>query len=258
MDSIQTFIRDNWFGIFSLIVGFIISYYFYKRSLKEPKLISKYRSLSLIGGFYQELPEEVEVLINGINVNRLTKTKIAIWNYGTSTLKGDSVYKKDPFRIIVNEDVKIIVSPKVILTTNNSPVGITPHNSLDNEYLITFDFLKPNDGFLFEFLHTGDQDVPPNLKGTFINLEKGIEFGGDLYKQESNRILDLTKKIIYHIFIWGFISFCTFLVIYNIGTKNYLISFILSPVLLLVYWIIILTKEDLKEKRLPYDINKSL
>jgi hypothetical protein len=255
LQQVADFIGNQWLSILSILIGFIVSFTFYKRSNKEPKLVRKYNSYILLDGYRKNLPDEIKITINDLPLKRLTRTRIAIWNYGNVTQNGDQIYDKDPLSINLNDIV--VVSPPKIVSQTKTGITSVDYNFEDNNILLSFDFLKPKDGFLVEFFHTGEEFIP-EIRGTVMNLPNGIEDGGFLLKQSKNRKLSLLKEI----------TFATLLIVFGLGLFSlvFIVAEVASIWLKLFYCVGLIIppfaiadlRDKLKEKRNPEHINDAL
>ena len=164
-------------GVIGIVVGWIL----YRRGLRLPRLVLQHLTLWLVGrpnpaavGHPSKpaLPGDVTVLYKGVEVPRLVKTTVVIWNAGSATLRGSDVVASDPLRLEFNPDARIL--EVTIAKVSRSVIDFqTTHSTTEPNVLrLTFDFLDPQDGARFEILHT---DVPakPKISGTTRGLPKG-------------------------------------------------------------------------------------
>ena len=93
-------------GIIGIILGALISLYFYRRSirLKEPywSIISN----NLIEGYSTKV-ENLKVIYKGEEVNNLTISRILFWNGGRETLEKKDIETVNRIRITGKKGVKI-------------------------------------------------------------------------------------------------------------------------------------------------------
>ena len=159
-------------GIALGIAGILAGYVFYRRSRIGPRLAYHQRFERLIGSGNPTLPEEVEIYFAGKKVQRLTKTVLAIWNYGSSTTHGSSVVDDDPVRFVFPQTA-LVLKPRVIATTrkaNKLTARLRPDSP--NEVICEFDYLDAKDGGVIEVLHTGE-----NGTATVLGAVRGIPTG---------------------------------------------------------------------------------
>lgn len=224
VDLILDFLDRGWVGsVISLvgatlgIAGILVGYVFYRRSRIGPRLAYHQRFDRLIGGGKPLLPKEVEIYFAGQKVQRLTKTLLAIWNYGTATVHGSSVVSDDPIRFAFPEDV-LVLKPRVIAATRaTNKLTVALRSGSSNEVICQFDYLDVGDGGVIEVLHTGDQGTASVL-GSVRGVPTGLE---DVSGAEHLRSLGLNPKF-FGVFLIFTIIGLTFEVIesayYMLGT----------------------------------------
>ncbi|WP_447891396.1 hypothetical protein [Pseudomonas atacamensis] len=153
-------------------VAFAVLAYIWAR--KRTKISHVHLGEHLLGSASDSLPPAIVVQYNGHSIPRLTKSLLIIWNSGENTITGDAIVEKDPLRVQVGEDGKIL-SVSVLKTSRavNDFRTVPYVNEQANEAILSFDFLDSNDGAVIEILHTST-DRKPRLKGTLRGLPKGF------------------------------------------------------------------------------------
>ena len=106
MDEIIKFLNQNWIGtligIGGIFIG-ILGYWARPRS----RLAAQTNTLQLVGP-NAVLPSQIEFLFRGDKVPNVTMSKIAIWNSGNTTVKGDQIVSSDPLRIVTSTGSNIL------------------------------------------------------------------------------------------------------------------------------------------------------
>src|SRR5262245_6738960 len=98
MTQVMEFFNQNWIGaviglvgIFIGIIGTVlVGYVFSPRS----RLAARINTLQIVGP-NAALPEELEFVYKGVKVPKVTLSRIAIWNIGNTTLRGDQIVSTD-------------------------------------------------------------------------------------------------------------------------------------------------------------------
>jgi hypothetical protein len=166
---------ESWFLLFlGFLLSLISTYYFYRKGKREPIGCYSVKGLNVID------IEESSVIGNKVVVSydseplsRLSVGVVTFWNGGTSILEGSALIQRDPLRIGVNSNGKIL---EAIVIANPNPqcdcrIKFGPEVA-PNNVLISFDFLDQQNGVTVRILHTAVDDtleVLGTLKG--VRLE---------------------------------------------------------------------------------------
>lgn len=164
-------LNQNWIGslvgVVGIIIGAILAYSFRSRS----RLAAQTNTLDLVGP-NAVLSNEIEFLFRGNNVPKVTLTRVAIWNIGNTTIKGDQIVDSDPLRIIVSEGSSILDTAVLNRTRPANDVSCALRPDSENEIECRFDYLDPGDGALIQLIHTGTDKV--QVSGSLRGLPKGV------------------------------------------------------------------------------------
>jgi len=162
-------------GVLGILIGFVVSYYFYYRSKREKSPCWAIKSNNLISGFESELPD-LQVLFKAKNLKNLTISKILLWNDGNETISSQDLETINPLRIISKDDAEIL-DVKVLQINNKSSQITTKVDENNNQIKINFDYLDKNQGAVFQVIHTGlssnDLCIVGDIKGVLSFNKKG-------------------------------------------------------------------------------------
>lgn len=154
-------------GIFSIFIGIIISYYFYRKSLKIRQPYWAIRSNNLIYGFCN-IVDDLEITFESEPVENLTISKIIFWNNGLETINYDDLTTINPLRIKGISETKILQA-SIIRSNNKSSNFTLEYFKEDNKVKINFDYLDQNQGVVIQVIHTGksskDIEILGDIKG---------------------------------------------------------------------------------------------
>jgi hypothetical protein len=156
------FVNQGWVGI---VVGLLISYYFYRKAHKEPLLCVASKASKVLGlPGSTDYAEDVKIQFRGNDIGQLSVVVVTFWNAGTATLSGSTIVERDPLRIESQGskegkilDAKIIRRSKEACGPELVVVEIDERSTV----MLKFDYLDPQDGFAVRILHTAAQ---PSLK----------------------------------------------------------------------------------------------
>ena len=141
MEGVFNFLNQNWISFLIGVIGICVAFYFYRASKRDSKPVYQYWALGILGKDEDNLPKDVSVKFQGIEVNRLNRTTMTFWNDGTKVLDGSDIVKADPLIISYPEGSKIL-SYKILRQTkevNGFSLKLVPDKP--NVLLIDFDYL---------------------------------------------------------------------------------------------------------------------
>lgn len=163
-------IASNWLSIISIVIGVGVSWHYYRKSERTVALSHTSTDAILMSPAH-EPDDRLRITWEGIDVPRVTKTSVAVWNSGTDTIRGDSLIESDPLRITVPDDAQLLRANLLTRTrdvTEAQIVAIGNHAAV-----IQFKFLDANDGLSVEILHTGDSGQI-SVEGTVVGIPLGV------------------------------------------------------------------------------------
>lgn len=190
IEQIEAALAKPWtqvaIGFALFLAGVLVSYIYYRLSLRRTALCYHRSRERLLGYENQTLPAEVEFRYRGELVQRLDRLVLIFWNDGNTTISDSDRVAGDPLRI----SGRIKVLDARIIKTSRSIIDPKLTISSLPEYLvrIEFDFLDSNDGFvielLYEYKNMGDAqekikgDDFFKVEGSFRGMPKGIKSMG--------------------------------------------------------------------------------
>jgi hypothetical protein len=177
----------GWLGTLLGIGGLVFAFFTYLWTRRRTKLAYVYLGEHLLGSASDSLPPAIVVQYDGISIPRLTKTHVIIWNNGENTISGTDIVPKDPLRLQVGEDGKIL-SVSVIKTSRDViDVKLLPiNNDYPYQALLTFDYLDAKDGVVVEILHTSTERKP-RVRGTLRGLPQGFSNYGQFTRPKPQK-----------------------------------------------------------------------
>ena len=171
MEHVDNFLEwlsenDQWLNLIFLvlaILSIVISIFLYKKSQRKKLPVFDKRSLNVISESIQS-HGKIEVKYQGELVNNLTVSKVAFWNNGNETINSSDQAPTDKFRIKLLEEFNILNAELIYQSsaTNNIQLIV-----VENEILISFDYLDKQHGGVIKFTHTGKKSNDFDVLGTF-------------------------------------------------------------------------------------------
>lgn len=197
--DISNLLQQNWFNTtLSFLLGSIVTYIFYKRSITKPEPCYAINNRILIANTKMQFGKNLKVLYEDREIEKLCSTKIIFWNDGKKTICGCDIVEKEPLRFVFDKKNVQILKASIIQKTRsaiNPQVSINPNIP---EVSLSFDFLDYDDGVVIEILHT-DLSNDIEVKGTIIGIPEGIKMRRDHSKnsyKKSYLIFRSPSKII--------------------------------------------------------------
>lgn len=176
--------KADYIGYALAIIGLILSYYFYRKSIRIKEPVYAIKSNNLISGSKSNY-EYLKVLYKNKKVENFTVSRFLFYNRGAETITKQDIETINRLRIIGKDEVEILDAK--ILQVNN------PSNNFDlfldkkpfielkkKNYLIDFEYIDKNHGVVFEVIHTGlssdDLYITGDIKGVQKILELPVQF----------------------------------------------------------------------------------
>lgn len=188
------------FGIYTWIKG------------KEKKEFSYFHvSHAIVRGGKKIIPA-IKFTFNGIEINNLTSTKIAIWNSGNTVInKGDIVTGRE-LNISTKENAEILSVE--IIAESESTNKFTLSEMTDSTQGLSFDYADKREGVVLQIFHTGDHDdlnVSCKIKGgqPAKNVNQKIKKSRLLSKVDPQKVLSVMCDI-----LAGYLSIFAFIVVF--------------------------------------------
>ena len=123
------------------------------------------------------LPAYAEMSYEGMEVERLSKATVVLWNGGTDALRGEDIVASDPIRLSVGEGGRCLEVE--VERTSDASNGCTAEKRAEHphEVVLGYDYLNPGEGMRVMVLHDG-VDAEPQVLGRAKGLAGGPESRG--------------------------------------------------------------------------------
>jgi len=138
-------------GIVISIISIVLAVMFYRRQKTKQQIGYRIESYGVVGPSTQ-ISKDLRLYYKGRSIPLVTRTTITIWNNGNQKIDATDFAPREPLRIQLDDSSAILEVQEINATSEVIGFTLRP----DSESLsIIFDFLAPNDGAQFSFLHTG-------------------------------------------------------------------------------------------------------
>lgn len=105
----------------------------------------------------------LRVLLDGVECDRLSVTRIAVWNAGKEVIINEEIALADPLRVVPLGTVQIRRGSLLHVTDRGSGVKLKVRRAQCD---FSFDYLEPGSGFILELLHTGRDSASLVVRGS--------------------------------------------------------------------------------------------
>lgn len=194
MEFLQSIATNPWLTIASFAftaLGFFLAIFFYYRGRKEKIPSMAKRTNALIEGLEDKI-KDIEVLYKGKKVPNLSITKIAFWNAGTDAITNSDIPTTDRLRIKAKDGVSILDFS--ILHQKNPKNNFTAITQPDATLLLDFEFIRKDEGVIFQVLHTGTSNSDIKFLGSLKDVPK-IKYVGLSSAARLASIIFQSKKL---------------------------------------------------------------
>lgn len=161
----------------SCIVGAAFSWIIARRTVTKTEMTATIESRQI---FKANVFPGVNILVNGICADSLTRSDIIFWNSGFSKIDGSDIVESNKLRIEIPDSAQLYAY--VIEKTNDVDMdfAISPTYPLE----ITFDYCKPGGGIRIAVLHSG-MDI--FFKGKLKTM-------GEIKQHKTNHVTNTLKN----------------------------------------------------------------
>jgi hypothetical protein len=176
----------TWIGIAVGMLGLLLSYYFYRKSLRSKRPYCLTFTHSISPSVLVNVPD-LHITYKGSSVPTLSVTKLVFWNAGSETINAGDVPNNSPFSISIAGDGRVLNFNLDFVKKNGNGVALSVDET-HKKVTAEFDYFDKNDGFVVELLHTGESDDDVKIEAIF----KGAH---DLVHRSAAPLRSLPKSI---------------------------------------------------------------
>jgi hypothetical protein len=152
------------------ILGIFFTVYFYVQSKKNREPIYIIRTINLISDtLFKIVP--VDILFSGNKINKLSISKIALWNDGKEVIKPENMAPNEPIKLFIDKNFDILAAE--ILFRKNNANNFNIDISEDKKSInITYDYFKHEEGVVLQVVHTANRSDDIYFEGDVITGKK--------------------------------------------------------------------------------------
>jgi hypothetical protein len=180
------------------VAGVIAAVVFYWRSRRGGRIAYQQESFGVVGGERSVFSDEVSIFYQGHEVPRLTSSAIYVWNSGRRTIRGEDIVERDPLRIAIGDNKRILNANVAAATRDVIDFRATVDRHNPGGALLSFDFMDPGDGARIEVIHTGPLHVA-TLLGTVRGIPEGPKNWGRAWTKAKGPVAWLPRSAVFGI-----------------------------------------------------------
>ena len=199
MEILLNIIQEHLGTIIAVIVGFVVSLYFYTRSVKKKKPTYWIKTIPIIwDSIVKNHP--LEITCSGQKVNNLSISKILLCNEGKDTITSTDIAPTEPIRIIIDNNFDILDAEIIYQknSANNFQIKISDDKkSID----ISFDYFDFEEGVVIKLLHTANLSHYIKILGKGKTIKEIIKKGKNITQKSINqnkRLARIDKWLLNH------------------------------------------------------------
>jgi hypothetical protein len=202
------------------IIGLATGFYFFIKSRNEKVLSYAYNTTK----FVDDIPgdKRLRLTFEGREIDRLSFTKIAVWNSGSTVIEEGDFARKKPLSIAIQGEVEELETYSLYKSdvTNN----IRFMRSGMQEIRPLFDYLGPREGFILMVLHEGDEFTTIQVDGIFKNrLLSQI-----IYSRRQGSRFSSVEMLLFGCFQFAYFLFALMIIFGFFGYKSYVSGVIMT------------------------------
>ncbi len=170
MKTLKSLINNPWFSItgwIGTILGVLLTIYYYYRSNQNKRLVYKIETVEVITNKIKQI-KSFHIFWENTEVSDLSISNIYLWNGGNKAIQPNDFPPLDNLRIHIEKGCTLYKIEIVKSTDSNSNFVLQQSNN--NQILLNFDVIEPNEGLHIRIYHAMSNDHPLSVKGKIINF----------------------------------------------------------------------------------------
>ena len=154
-------------GLMLAISSIILTVLFYRLSRSRKLLAYTSRTFRVVPDKRIKL-ENLGITYNGHPVERLSVTRLAIWNAGNESIRRNDLATKDPPVTYAGVGITMFETEIIETSAAANNISLRTVSTPITGSAIDFDFLDPGDGAVFSVVHDGNKVTNIRLNGEII------------------------------------------------------------------------------------------
>lgn len=187
------FSRGDWIGIFGIILGCVISTFFWWISEKsrEVRITTNPVITQIVN---KGIASNLDVKYKGKEVTEnLFAVQIAVWNAGKEPVRREDIISE--VLVVVPDGLQVLESAVIKSTRPEIAFEVRDVSTTNNRYRLDWRILEKEDGGIIQFLCTGDKTLRFQLTGTVVGQGSLATFQlGESVRSWLSSVLGLSKS----------------------------------------------------------------
>lgn len=180
----QTDIIGVTIGILGIVIGVVVSYYFYRKSLRTKEPVYSIKSNNLISGTVSTL-ENLNISYKDYKVQNLTVSKILLYNQGAETITRQDIETKN--RLTISSETCTFLDVSILQANNYSNNVEVTLNPLSGHIVVDFDYLDKNQGVVIQVIHDGLSSRNIEIRGDIRGVGKLTEVSPEKFVTKKSK-----------------------------------------------------------------------
>ena len=152
-----------------VIIGALVSFYFYRKSLRIKEPCWAVNSSNIIEGYSSKI-NDLRILFKEEQIENLTISKILFWNKGRETIERKDIETINKLRIVGKKGVKFL-DAKILASNNQSSQSIVKITNSGDCVNLYFEYLDQKQGFVSQVVHTGTSSQDIQIIGDIMGVK---------------------------------------------------------------------------------------
>lgn len=170
------------------VLGIILTFIFYLKSVKKKNPVYILRTFSLITENVKKVPL-ISIKHCDKNISNLSITRIAFWNSGKETIDKNDIAKKSPIKFVIDEKYEILDAEILYCKNTSNDFKI---NTNKKDVIIKFDYFDNEEGIILQIYHTGNKNEDFSVSGNIKSVKKITNIKNSSFLE--NKLLWLIEK----------------------------------------------------------------
>src|SRR5215471_15876312 len=151
-------------GLVGSFVGIPVTFIVARRARLRPELRYAIDFTVLLEPSDSLFDQGLRMSLRDQEINRISRTRVAIWNNHGDPIKKSDIVSSDPLRIALKSGDRLLQSRVISASRKQIALTGTIDKTSGLALRIDFDFLAADDGGVIEIVHQGLK--PPEILGT--------------------------------------------------------------------------------------------
>ena len=166
LDGLWNAIKDtDPVSVFGIVISTSLAIYFYLKSKRRRKVFFTRSDSIVLDKISDDEVSDIEVRVEGKEVDILVVSKIVIWNGGNMVINPEDIAPSDPIAINMGDQTKVFA---ISIIDSNSAINFSATEvetpARETVIRLRFDYLDPGEAIGIKIIH--DSYYSPSVNGS--------------------------------------------------------------------------------------------